>query len=165
MVNYRLVERPAFEILGKKTWIAGQDNALFGQFWAKCQAEGLFQVFEALSGMQPGTQTHGVTLGVSCVEQDPTNRAFYYYIAIEKPPSDAPADLESRLVPASLWAVFEARGPIPDALVEAEMFAFSQWLPQSGYVHAAAPEMEAYPPTDNDQAPYCEFWLPIMRPA
>jgi hypothetical protein len=36
MVNFRLIERPAFEVIGRKTWIGGQDNELFGRFWQEC---------------------------------------------------------------------------------------------------------------------------------
>jgi AraC family transcriptional regulator len=33
-----------------------------------------------------------------------------------------------------------------------------EWLPNSGYEHALAPEMEVYPSQGEE---YCEFWLPI----
>ena len=165
MTNYRIVERPAFEIVGKKTWIAGtDDNEAFRRFWEQCRAEGLFSVFERIGGFKPGRQTNGVTLGVSRVEKDPGNREFYYMIAIEKP-QDSAADLECYQVPASQWAVFECRGKLPDAIVESDIYAFTEWLPASEYVHANAPEMEIYPPESNGQSDdnYCEFWLPIKR--
>lgn len=161
MVNYRLVERPAFQVVGKKVWISGQDTSLFGRFWDQCRADGSLARLEQFHGAQPGPHTNGVTLGISCVEKDPANRAFYYMIAVETP--EAPDDLETYQVPAAQWAVFECRGAIPDALVEAEIYAFTQWLPGSGYVHAPAPEMEVYPPTASQDSPCCEFWLPIEK--
>jgi DNA gyrase inhibitor GyrI len=48
---------------------------------------------------------------------------------------------------------------VPEAIVQAEMFAFMEWLPNSGFEHAQAPEMEVYP---NQGDEYCEFWLPIQ---
>ena len=163
-INTRIIERPAFTVAGRKTWISGQDNELFGRFWSQCRVDGLFDIFVQLNGMQAGAQTNGTVLGVSCVEQDPANRAFYYLIAIESPAAGLPAGLEQHSIPASQWAIFAARGQMPDALVEAEMFAFMQWLPSSGYVHAPAPEMEVYLPTSQTEsgAVTCEFWLPIM---
>lgn len=161
MIEYRLVERPAFTVIGKQTWIAGQDSSLFGQFWQTCQADGLFQQFERISGLRPGAQTNGVTLGVSRVDADPAQRSFYYLIGIELP-LDAPSDgLEVCTVPAATWAVFGSQGPLPDALVAAEMYAFGEWLPASGYVHAHAPELEVYPPGADGEETYCEFWLPV----
>jgi AraC family transcriptional regulator len=164
MINSRLVERPVFEVLGKKTWISGQDNELFGRFWEQCRAEGLMGLFEQISGFRAGPQTHGVLLGISRVEQDPANRAFDYMIAIEKPEGAAAAGLERYWVPASQWVVFECQGQVPEALVEAEIYAFTQWLPASGFTHALAPEMEVYLPAGGSGSQGgCEFWLPITR--
>lgn len=169
MINYRIVERPAFDIVGKQTWIAGtDDNEAFGRFWQQCQTNGLFSAFEFIGGLRPGPQTNGVTLGVSRVEADPANRAFYYMIAIEKPANSETYDLECYQVPASQWAVFECRGPVPEAIVAAEMYAFGEWQPTSGYRHALAPEMEVYSLNSKgarDPDYYCEFWLPIIMPS
>jgi AraC family transcriptional regulator len=151
MVKYKIIQKPAFDVIGKKTWISGQNNELFGQFWA-------------LNGRQPGRHTNSALLGISCVENDPTNRAFYYMIAIEKPETPS-EDLESYHVPASQWAVFACVGKVPEAIVKSEIYAFTEWLPTSDYEHAKAPEMEVYFP-GNDGASedsYCEFWLPITN--
>ena len=157
-MNIRIIERPAFEVIGKKTWISGQDNELFGRFWQQAREAGLFQTIEQISGFKPGMQTGAVTLGISCVEKDPQVRSFDYWIAIEKPANCPPHELESTTVAGAKWAVFECRGTIPDSIVEAEIYAFSEWLPKSGYRHARAPEMEVYLPQSEG---YCEFWLPI----
>jgi len=163
MVNFRLIERPAFEVIGKKTWIGGQDNELFGRFWQECQANGLLAELGRLRAGRSGPQTGGLTLGISRVEQEPARREFYYMIAIEKPAGGPPGlleGMETYRVPAAQWAVFECRGQVPESIVQAEMFAFMEWLPQSGYEHALAPEMEVYP---NQGGEYCEFWLPIQK--
>jgi AraC family transcriptional regulator len=160
MVAYRIVERPAFDVIGQKTWIAGQDNELFGRFWAQCRERGLFALFDRLNDHRSGPQTNGAVLGISRVENDPSKREFYYMIAVEAPSGDAKPDLETYQVPASQWAVFECHGSIPDSIVSAEMYAFMEWLPASGFEHANAPEMEVYPP---GRSAYCEFWLPIRK--
>ena len=179
----RLIDRPAFTIAGRQTWITGPDNEQFGRFWQQCRAEGLFDVFHQIqhgsgaanssgavngSGAVSGAQTGAAVLGVSRVEKDPANRAFYYMIAIEAPagalaPAGADTTPESDLVfypvPAARWAVFECRGKAPEAIVASEMYAFMEWLPNSGFRHAPAPEMEVYPASG--EADYCEFWLPV----
>lgn len=164
MTTLRIVERSPFTIAGKKTWISGPENEQFGLFWQQCCAAGLLNRFNAIKqefGFDAGVQTNSGILGVSRVEQDPSNRSFYYMIAIEIPPGTTVDDLEIVEVPACTWAVFECRGPLPGALVESELYAFLQWLPQSGYRHAMAPEMEVYPPYQDDT--YCEFWLPVEK--
>ena len=162
MIPVRIVDRPAFRIAGKSTYISGPDNEQFGRFWQECKAGGLMEVFAGLTGFHPGAQTGGGTLGVSRVERDPARRDFDYMIAVE---TDAPAEgLETYSVPAARWAVFECRGPAPMAIVAAEMYAFGEWLPASGYAHDMAPEMEVYPPGPADAEPSAEFWLPIRLP-
>ena len=156
----RILDRPAFAIAGLKTYISGPDNSQFAQFWERCQSNGLFPRFQALTGMNPGPQTGGATLGVSRVEKDPARRDFDYMIAVEVPIATPVEELEVYNVPACRWAVFGCRGCLPDALVEAEIYAFSQWLPSSGYKHAHAPEMEVYPPAEDGDTT-CEFWLPL----
>jgi AraC family transcriptional regulator len=130
MINFRLIERPAFEVIGKKTWIGEQDNDLFGRFWQECQSNGLLAALGKLRAGRSGPQTGGLLEG-----------------------------MESYRVPATQWAVFECRGKVPESIVQAEMFAFMEWLPNSGYEHALAPEMEVYP---NQGDETCEFWLPIQ---
>jgi AraC family transcriptional regulator len=169
MINVRIVERAAFEITGKKTWISGPDNEQFGRFWDQCKAEGLLEGFHQLrqgGASFPGPQTQGVVLGVSRVEQDPQRREFYYMIAIEAPagaplPAETAAGLERYRVPAGQWAVFECQGKVPESIVASEMYAFMQWLPGAPYQHAFAPEMEVYLPGDDENR--CEFWLPVIR--
>jgi AraC family transcriptional regulator len=161
VVNFRIMACPSFEVIGKKTWIGGQDNDLFGRFWQECRSNGLLATLGRLRAGRGGPQTGGLTLGISRVEQDPTRREFDYMIAIEKPAGCLPGLLEGMeiyRVPAAQWAVFECRGKVPEVIVQAEMLCFMEWLPNSGYEHALAPEMEVY----LDQDEYCEFWLPIQ---
>jgi AraC family transcriptional regulator len=164
MIKHRIVEKPAFDVIGKKTWISGQDNELFGQFWVRCQEEKLFEQFEQLSNHRPGQKTGSSVLGISCVEKDPANRAFYYMIAIENQDTQS-QDLELYHVPASRWAIFECIGKIPEAIVNSEIIAFTEWLPSSAYEHAKAPEMEVYFQGSDGMSEdsYCEFWLPITE--
>jgi AraC family transcriptional regulator len=162
MINFRIIERPTFDVIGQKTYISGPDNEQFGRFWQESQRNGLMGNFWQLRAGQVGAQTGGLTLGISCVEKDPSKREFFYMIAVEKPANCPPGlveGMETYTVPATRWAVFECRGKVPESIVKAEMFAFMEWLPKSGYEHALAPEMEVYPNLGDE---YCEFWLPIQ---
>jgi AraC family transcriptional regulator len=157
VIKHRIVHLPSFEVVGLETWISGQDNEIFGRFWDQCQQDGSLDVLRQISGLQVGRHTQGFMLGVSRVEQDPSNRDFYYMIAVEKPEgSVVPNGFEVYRVPKAQWAAFECRGQIPESIIQTEMYAFLQWLPSSGYEHALAPEMEVYLAGDA-----CEFWLPI----
>jgi AraC family transcriptional regulator len=157
VIDYRIVSLPAFDVVGKSMWISGQDSGLFGRFWERCRQDGTLDVLRQIMGSQAGKHTKGFVLGVSCVEQDPSNRAFAYMIAIEKPDGVmVPEGLESHRVSAARWAAFECRGEVPESIVQTEMYVFTEWLPASRYTHAFAPEMEVYLGDGG-----CEFWLPI----
>lgn len=159
MVDVRIEEKPAFRVVGESTWISGQDNEQFGRFWDKAHSEGLIDRLRALNGGEAGSVTGATTFGVSCVDKDPNDRAFTFFIAAECD-GEAPQGLESREIPACTWAIFRSRGELPMALIEAEMHAFMEWLPKSGYRHDNAPELEVYPTGDEKEV---EFWLPVTR--
>lgn len=164
-IDVVIQSRSTFTVLGRSTWISGQDIAQFGAFWQSSSAGGLLIDLERLRDGVIGRETQSVILGVSRVEADPANRAFPYMIAIESNRLGGRGDLESYQVPAATWAVFRHSGPMPDALVAAEKYALTEWLPASGYRHAPAPELEVYLPDDVVRANgvVCEFWLPIEK--
>ncbi|WP_339293211.1 effector binding domain-containing protein [Paenibacillus sp. FSL W8-0187] len=162
MVTVRIEKKPSFKICGRKTWV-GQDNEAFGQFWEKCRKEGLIQLFERIHENRTETVTNSNAIGVSCVEKDPNDRNFWFYVATECDHSPEGFDLEEYTIPASEWVIFENYGETPDALIEAEMYAFEEWLPYSRYNHANIPEIEAYPPRKTDKGFSYEFWLPIIE--
>ncbi len=163
-----IIDRPAFDVIGKQTWIGGPDNEAFGRFWQLCGADGTLERLHRISANQPGPQTGGMIIGVSRVEADPTRRDFFFLIGVELPPGNPAGDadgLERITVAASRWAVFDGSGVMPLSLVQAEMHAFMEWLPASPYAHAFAPEMEVYPPGEpaHPGETLCQFWLPVME--
>ncbi|MDD4570158.1 MAG: effector binding domain-containing protein [Tepidanaerobacteraceae bacterium] len=160
MVKVRIEEKRSFSVVGKKTRISGQNNEEFGSFWKESHENGLIKKLHDMNQNQPGEITNSNVFGISCVEKDPNNRAFYFFIATESDKANSDSGLESYIVPASKWAIFEGYGELPMSLIEAEMYAFMEWLPSSTYNHALAPELEVYPSIDQKAV---EFWLPIIE--
>ena len=158
MINVRIEEKPLFDIVGQKTWISGQDNEQFGAFWEQSHKNGLIKMLRELRNNIPGIVTGSYVFGVSCVEKDPSNRAFNFFIATENSDGIKGVDLVNYTVPDCKWAIFTNHGDLPMSLISAEMYAFMEWLPSSQYKHANAPELEVYP-VHNDKL--VEFWLPI----
>lgn len=156
MVEVRFENKEAFRVLGKKVWISGQHNEEFGEFWSEANSNGLV---DTLKGINQNVVMEKSVIGVSRVEADPNNRAFFFYIACETE-ADEP-DMENFVVPAGTWAVFSNHGEsLGEALVQAELFCHFEWLKDSGYVHAYAPEMEVYPAKDGMLV---EYWLPVIK--
>lgn len=154
MVKVRLENKPAFEVIGIKTWISKVED--FHNFWSKCHEDDTISTLKSLGNHNV---TGSLIFGVSRVENDPNNRDFFFYIATEYAENDN-KNFETFTIPASQWAIFECKGDVSNALFEAEMYAFKEWLPSSGYIHAKAPELEVYPVRDSQ---IVEFWLPIIK--
>ncbi len=157
MVKIRIEDKPAFEVTGIKTWISKVED--FHNFWRKCNEDKTIATLKSLSNHTIGEITKSFIFGVSRVEDDPSYRDFYFYIATEYAENNH-TNFETFTIPASQWAIFESRGEVSSALFEAEMYAFKEWLPSSGYLHAKAPELEVYPARDSQ---IVEFWLPIVK--
>ena len=157
-VSVRIEKHEAFKVCGRKVWISGQDNSQFAKFWEKAHASGMMQELKCATNPVENVTKSNI-LGVSCVEKNPSNRAFDFYIASECSGLEGYEEYE---IPAGSWAIFTNKGELPMSLVNAEMYAFTEWLPQSGYAHAFAPELEVYLADDKDTV---EFWLPIVEKA
>lgn len=159
MVQVRVEHKPGFSVMGRRTWIGGDgpSNEPFGRFWDDCRANGYLEALNRATGGLPGVVTGGVILGVSLIV-DPAVRNFFYCIGAEGVTLER---CEGFCVPAGEWAIFYNRGVMPDALVEAEMLAFGQWLPKSGRRHSVAPELEVYLPSIDKGVVSVEFWLPL----
>ncbi len=164
MIKVRIETHPEFKIVGRKTWIAGTDNEIFGLFWEQCKNDGLLEIYKRIHKNKTNTITNSMAIGVSCVEKDPENRSFYFYIATECDECPVGDELEEYIVPACDWAIFENKGSLPESLIASEMYAFMEWLPHSEFIHANAPEIEVYPPCNEFEGEILnEFWLPIKK--
>lgn len=158
-MNYRIVEKEAFEIIGKckkVTTVDGKNLEMIPKFWEEAHSNGLCEKLYELAGKL------GV-LGV-CMDFEQEKEEFTYVIAVEKPQIEVSGDFIEKEIPAATWAIFEAVGPIPGAIQETWQRIFSEWFPETGYEHANAPELEVYLPGNPMDSDYkCEVWIPIIK--
>lgn len=156
-MDYRIIEKEAFKIVGVKEWTTtenGQNFVNIPKMWEKMPPAKFNQI-----GSLANTEPTGI-LGVCA---DMYDGGFDYWIAAATT-SPCPSDLEEKEIPALTWAVFEAKGPMPGSIQEVWKRIFSEWFPNSGYEHAAAPEFEWYSAGDNNAEDYrSEVWIPIVK--
>jgi AraC family transcriptional regulator len=123
MIKVKIVEKNAFLVCVKKIWITGQHNEEFGEFWDKSHKTGLVDLLKEISNPK---EMEPAVMGISRVEKDPNNRAFYFYICSETEAlSTTYEDMESFEVPAAKWAVFSNvsnNDNLAEALIKAEMY-------------------------------------------
>lgn len=157
-MNYRIEKKEAMKVIGVKKWfstINGQQLQEIPKMWDTFPTE---KQQELLSLSKDN--------GLIGLCADMYNDGFDYWIGTL---SDeiCPEEYAQIEIPSCNWAVFEVVGPIrplPSALQDVTGRIFSEWLPNSGYTHAYAPEVEYYP-AGNPMAPdyKSEIWIPIEK--
>jgi AraC family transcriptional regulator len=163
-MDYRIMEKPAFEILGRSRKFRtknGENFIKIPQFWQEFMKTDEYKTLCDLMENKTGAVTGGAMLGV-CFGGEKTNwDPFSYGIGIEKPAKKSPVKFEVIPVPAAAWAVFDCT---LDNIQDVTKRIFSEWFPSTGYEHAAAPEIEVYLPGKfSDTAMKCQVWIPVVK--
>lgn len=157
-MNVRIEERPAFKVVGIKREISSIDGANLHEIpklWERVNTDGTANKMMDLSNIEPGG-----LLGICTNVKEQT---MDYWVAIATTKS-APPEFEELVIESQIWAIFDVIGPLPTAIQEAWKFVFSEWLPNSDYLHGDGPEVEWYASGDTKAEDYfCEIWIPIMK--
>lgn len=65
-------------------------------------------------------------------------------------------------IPACTWAVFPGSGAMPQAMQTLQKRIVSEWLPESGYEWAQAPDVEVYISRPGEAENRFQVWLPVI---
>ena len=152
MLEYKIVEKPQFTLMGlERKFNPETSYQEIPKFWN--------EVFSA--GNCPLMGIYGV-----CLDEDLSDGCFTYLIADNYIPfQQVPDGMKVKVIPASTWAVFPCRGPLPDTLQQVNTKMWSEWLPSCReYKLARNMNIEFYsPPAEKPEDNYCELWLPLER--
>lgn len=152
-MEYQIVKREAFRIVGFCTPLPADVEESFQvvpRFWAEVgprQAE----LFPLMNGEPAGM------LGVStCGEEENS-----YYIAVASS-APVPEGMHEWMVPAATWAIFNGTGQLPEAMQNLQKRIVSEYLPDSGYEWAKAPDIEVYLNRPGEESRF-QVWLPVIK--
>lgn len=152
MLEYKIVEKPQFTLVGlERKFNPETSYQEIPKFWT--------EVFS-----QENCPLMGV-YGV-CLDEDTEDGTFTYLIADNYIPwQEIPEGLTVKVIPASTWAVFPCRGPLPDTLQSVNTRMWAEWLPNcKDYRLARNLNIEVYgPPAEKPEDTYSEIWLPLER--
>ncbi|MDN4593700.1 AraC family transcriptional regulator [Polycladomyces subterraneus] len=158
-MDYRIVEKEAFTVIGKSIQVTCQDGEHTRQipkFWEKCHRDG---TIAKLASIGTGENLLGI-----CLDMQPGRGDFTYMIGTQADPTIPAEGFSVSTIPASTWAIFTCVGPLPGAIQSVFSRIFQEWFPATGYEHSGAPELEVYPPGDTMAEDYrCEVWIPIVK--
>lgn len=158
-MQYRIVERDAFQVIGiNREFPYDVENGglqAYQNFWNEIHENG---TVNQLNGLKDG-KTKGL-LGIWAEVNKEENR-MVYYVAAEYS-GVVPDGLKNIFYPASKWIIFEVQGPFPSALANIWERIYSEWFPSSGYVPSSIKPFEVYLDTDaTNPNTYNEIWIPI----
>ncbi len=149
MLDYRIVEKAPFTIVGiRKGFNTDTSYQEIPKFWGEWAKDN-----KGLKGM----------FGFC---NDSCGKEFDYWIAdLYAPWNDIPEGCETYSIPASLWAEFICKGPLPDALQKVNTQIWSEWLPSlSGCELAGNYSMEVYmPPAGNSADTVSYIFIPLKK--
>ena len=161
-MDYRIVEKDAFYVVGitrRVTLVYEGVNPQIAAMWESLTPDD-FNALKGLSDVEPkGLISASVNFEEGRAEG--TQLDHYIGVASTQPHTD---QWQSLAVPASMWGVFTARGPFPDALQKVWGQIYAEWFPMSEYQVSAGPEM-LWNAGKDTTAPdfHSEIWIPIVR--
>jgi AraC family transcriptional regulator len=159
-MNYRIVERESFKIVGEKRTFScgGYEAGIPGvpEFWVEAHMKGLVnELIPLINGEIKGL------LGITNNFNEEKN-TIDYWVAAEYNGDHASDELLSFVYPASKWVVFEVKGSIPSAMINAWQRIYSEWFPSNGYQPAQLAPIEAYLDSNLDSENSTnEIWVAI----
>ena len=106
---------------------------------------------------------NGIGMYAICAESE---KGFTYWIAGLYQGGEVPEGLELYSFPASEWAVFTTKGPMPDSLQALTTQVWQEWFPTEGKNRQAndMATLEVYSAGDPQSADYeCGIWVPIKN--
>ena len=164
-MEYQLVEKPSFDIVGKALRVStkdGENMRRIPKFWDEVHQDGSHDRLAALAARDSGI-LGDVILGI-CADFAEDMSEFTYMIAAEGTEKDGLEGMVQRTIPAATWAVFEAEGPMPDAIQAVWGYIWSDFFPSGKFKHDSAPDLEIYPMGDPSANNYkFAVWVPVTQ--
>lgn len=158
--TWRLECRPPLRLIGQSTALCPEQGPLTAQIpaiWSECQRNGTFARLISLdTGSPPGL------FGLFLEPPQAGGSAAYFVGALcdEK----VPEGFCTFPLPAATWAVFDCRGPVPQAIQNGWAYLTQEWLARYPFRHAACPELEWYSAGNPYGETYLsQIWVPILQ--
>ena len=136
------------------------------EFWNKEFNEKYARLWETMKPETPIEEAllaNGVGMFAIC---SCNGNGFTYWIAGLYQGGEVPEGLELYSFPASEWAVFTTKGPMPDSLQALTTQVWQEWFPTEGKNRQAndMATLEVYSAGNPQSADYeCGIWVPVKN--
>lgn len=161
-MNYRIVEKGPFRIVGLKKRIALQYegvNAEIAEMWASLTEADIVEL-KKLSDEEPRGFI-SATLNFTGGRAEGSAADHYIGVATNQSHDGKWQELD---VPASTWAVFTSIGKFPETLQNTWARIYGEWFAMSGYELSQGPEMLWNENKDTSLPDFhSEIWIPVTK--
>lgn len=163
-MDTRIVERPAFRLVGHATGVPLIHEGINPHIQAHVSS---FSPEEHLRLKQlSNTEPAGLLQVSDRVDPDATEGSELTYLHGVAVSDDTPVPdgLDVIEAPAGTWAAFRSSGPHPDALQEMWAATATEWFPSNPWRLRPGPSVVAVIERAEDfSTATCELWLPVER--
>lgn len=152
---------PSFKVVGYKlntTSVDGKNFKDIPQFWQKILANDCKLLHEIKDVINPH-----ISYGICTNMQE--NGDFSYVIGIQVSTfENSTDDMYCETIPESKYAIFTAKGEMPESIQSTVKYAYGEWFPNSQYEFAGTPDFELYDEhrMQNPKSTECDIYIPII---
>ena len=161
LINYKIVEGHAFDIIEKLEVQSNENNEsvrTIQEFWRRSEEDG------TLDELFLGSCDKSAIFGI-CYANFARFKYFDYSIAAKwDENTPVPRGFRRSRIPKRTWAVFECKGPIPEAMEREWQRVVTEFFPTSSYEPTYEMDIELYPVGDRKDPDYrSEIWVPVKK--
>ncbi|MDA3901428.1 MAG: AraC family transcriptional regulator [Spirochaetes bacterium] len=158
-MDYKIREFKKTRMVGKTIEVStanGENMKIIPKFWDDLVRQKALEEITALADKKG--QFQGSLVG-ACMSFDDNAENFTYMIGVESNETNIPDGMIEANFDSQKYAVFEARGPQPEAIQKTWRRIFSEWFPATKFIHAKKAEFEVY--NGESECTHCDIWIPI----
>jgi len=157
--TWRLEQKDGFRLVGKRIVVSCKDNLhckKIPEFWNECQRNGIFATLISMDTATP----QGI-FGLFDAYNEQSQEIAYSMMVISE--QEAPQGFTEIKIPSATWAIFDCRGPVPQAIQKAWRYLREEWLGKYPFQHAQCPEVEWYSNGNvYDSNYFSQIWIPVI---
>ncbi len=162
VMNYRIVKKDAFDIVERVETHSALDGAnikSIPEFWTRAHMDGTVKT------LLENTTDRAYIFGICYAGKAEDKDTFDYSIgAVCSREAVLSQGFRRNTIPARTWAVFECKGPMPEAIPALWKRIVSEFFPTSGYKPTYEMDIEAYSEGDMSAPDYhSEIWIPVIK--
>lgn len=158
--SWKLERKGGFRLVGKSFAVSCENNIHFKkipEIWNECQRNGIFAKLISIDTAAP----KGI-FGLFGNYDEQSNEIEYSIMAISD--QKTPQGFTEINLPAAAWAIFDCRGPVPQAIQKGWQYLNEEWLVKYPFQHAPCPELEWYSNGNAYDSDYLsQIWIPIIE--